>query len=107
MQFKFVEQKYTWSESIYHTIEFDADVTGIAELAALAEWLKANDEDHEHYELVRDWAADTAEQLEVPFTYTDVDGKTQTFTPASMWEASGGCEWEESAQYGYDYGWNI
>jgi hypothetical protein len=107
MQFRFVEQKSTWSDSTYTTIEFDDDVTGIAELAALAEWLKTVDDSHEHYELVMDWAADTAEMLEVPFTFTDVEGKTNTYTPASLWEASGGCEWEESAQYGYDYGWNV
>ena len=103
---KFVEQKYSWSDSTYTAIEFDEGVEGLAELAELAAWLKANDEDAEYYELVREWAADLAEDLEVPFTYTDVDGRSQTYTPASMWEASGGCEWEESAQEG-DYGWNI
>ena len=103
---KFVEQKYSWCDSTYTAIEFDEGVEGLAQLAELAAWLKANDEDDENHELVREWAADLAEDLEVPFTYTDVDGRSQTYTPASMWEASGGCEWEESAQDG-DYGWNI
>jgi hypothetical protein len=59
-------------------------------------------------DFLKDWARDLAEDAEVPFTFTSVGGKTNTYTPASMWEASGSCsEWEQSAQEGYDYGWNI
>lgn len=59
-------------------------------------------------DVLRDWATDTAESAELPFTYTDRDGDSQTYSPAALWEASGSCsEWEQSAQEGYDYGWNI
>jgi CubicO group peptidase (beta-lactamase class C family) len=59
-------------------------------------------------DFLKDWARDLAEDAEVPFTFTSVGGKTNTYTPASMWEASGSCsEWEQSAQEGYDYGWNV
>ncbi len=65
------------------------------------------DED-ELEDFIKDWAAETAEDAELPFTFTDRDGRSQTYTPASLWEASGSCsEWEESAQEGSDYGWNI
>lgn len=58
-------------------------------------------------EFIKDWAADIAESSELPFTYTTGEGSTNTYTPRSLWESSGSCEWETSAQYGYDYGWNI
>lgn len=58
-------------------------------------------------DFLKDWARDLAEDAEVPFTFTSVGGKTNTYTPASMWESSGSCEWETSAQEGYDYGWNV
>ena len=46
--------------------------------------------------------------LRLPSTYTDSEGTTNTYTPASLWEASGSCsEWEQSAQEGYDYGRNV
>ncbi|UAV90009.1 hypothetical protein REC_160 [Pseudomonas phage REC] len=88
------------------------DIEALAQLAALLKNLPeegALDLDQEGLEdFLKDWAADTAEQAELPFTYTDGFGSTQTYTPASLWEASGSCsEWEESAQEGYDYGWNI
>lgn len=89
---------------------------GIEELSLLASALKGLDNKASYLgmlagdveEVLRDWAQDTAEQAELPFTYVDGEGHTQTYTPASLWEASGSCsEWEESAQEGYDYGWNI
>jgi hypothetical protein len=59
-------------------------------------------------EFIKEWAADTAESAELPFTFTDSAGTAQIYTPASLWEASGSCsEWEQSAQYGYDFGWNV
>lgn len=59
-------------------------------------------------EFIKEWAEDVAESAELPFTYTDGSGRNQTYTPQTLWEASGSCsEWEQSAQYGYDYGWNI
>lgn len=63
--------------------------------------------DEEAVDWFEDFARDISEDLEVLFVYTQVSGKTRTYTPASLWESSGGCEWEESAQWGYDYGWNI
>ena len=58
-------------------------------------------------EFIKEWAADVAESAELPFTYTDGSGRSQTYTPQALWESSGSCEWETSAQEGYDYGWNI
>lgn len=59
-------------------------------------------------DFLKEWASEVAEGAELPFTFTDRDGQAQTYSPASLWEASGSCsEWEQSAQYGYDYGWNI
>lgn len=59
-------------------------------------------------ELLEDMATTYAEENEVYFTYRRADqGQPRQYTPESFWEASGGCEWEESAQYGYDYGWDI
>lgn len=86
----------------------------IAQLAQLAKALKnlpeegVFDLDQEALQdFLMEWASDTAESAELPFTFADRFGDVQTYTPASMWEASGGCEWEESAQYGSDYGWNV
>lgn len=90
----------------------DVDIEALAQLAKVLKNLPeegALDLDQEGLEdFLKDWAADTAEGAELPFTYTDGFGSVQTYTPASLWEASGSCsEWEESAQEGYDYGWNI
>ena len=51
-------------------------------------------------------AGEVAEELEIAFIYQGSSG-TREYTPAAFWSASGGCEWEESAQYGYDYGWDV
>jgi len=81
----------------------DNAVVALSELAAILKVVE--DEDIEDY--LKDYARDLAEDAELPFTFEDRDGDTQTYTPASLWESSGGCEWETSAQEGYDYGWNI
>lgn len=98
----------------YNQHDLETDLDGIELLAALAAVLKKLPEDgvldfdqDDLESFLQDWAADLAEQEELPFTYEKADGTTNTYTPASLWEASGGCEWEESAQYGYDYGWNL
>lgn len=57
-------------------------------------------------EVLEEQAADIAEELEIAFIY-DRDGSTREYTPQALWEASGSCEWEESAQYGSDYGWDV
>lgn len=97
-----------------HTLEglSDVDIEALAQLAKVLKNLPeegALDFDQEGLEdFLKDWAAEAAEGAELPFTYTDGYGSVQTYTPASLWEASGSCsEWEESAQEGYDYGWNI
>lgn len=103
----------TTTEYKSHDVEGLADgLPGLAQLATALQSLPADgalDMDYEELlEFLMEWASDTAEQLEVPFTFTDRDGDTNTYTPAALWEASGSCsEWEQSAQYGYDYGWNI
>lgn len=81
----------------------DNAVVALSELAAILKVVE--DEDIEDY--LKDYARDLAEDAELPFTFEGRDGDTQTYTPASLWESSGGCEWETSAQEGYDYGWNI
>lgn len=93
----------------------DGPLTDIEQLAALADLLQHLPEDGAFSmdvdtleEFLQEWASEIAEETELPFTYTNRDGEAQTYTPASLWEASGSCsEWEQSAQYGYDYGWNI
>lgn len=98
----------------YQKYDLETELEGIELLAALAAVLKNLPEDGAIdfsqdglEDFLQEWAAETAEEEELPFTYERADGSTQTYTPASLWEASGGCEWEESAQYGSDYGWNI
>lgn len=97
-----------------HAIEGLDGATAVEDLATLAQILQnlpsegaldLDEDDLEEY--LKDYARDLAEDGEVPFTYTTGYGKTNTYTPASLWESSGGCEWETSAQEGYDYGWNI
>lgn len=65
------------------------------------------EEDEVEIEALEEEAADLAERLEIEFVYVRADGTERKYTPQAFWEPSGGCEWEESAQYGYDYGWNL
>lgn len=113
-----VEGTYTTSGASYsyttHDLEglSDNELDNLAKLATVLQNLPeegALDFDFDDLEeFIKEWASDIAEQAELPFTYTDGSGRHQTYTPASLWEASGSCsEWEQSAQYGYDYGWNI
>lgn len=64
-------------------------------------------EDEGELEALEEEAADLAESLDIEFVYVRADGTERKYTPQALWEPSGGCEWEESAQYGYDYGWDI
>jgi hypothetical protein len=63
--------------------------------------------DEDTIERLEDEASDLAEFAEITFIYQRADGTERTYSPEAHWEASGGCEWVESAQYGSDYGWNI
>lgn len=56
-------------------------------------------------EVVEEAASEIAEELEIHFIY-DRDGSKREYTPRSLWQPSGGCEWEESASE-YDYGWDL
>lgn len=56
-------------------------------------------------ELIEETASEIAEDLEIHFIY-DRDGSVREYTPRSLWEPSGSCEWEESASE-YDYGWDL
>lgn len=92
----------------------DGALNDIQQLAAFADLLANLPEDGAFSmdadtleRFLKEWASEVAEGAELPFTFTDSAGTSQTYTPASLWEASGGCEWEQSAQYGYDYGWNV
>ncbi|WP_278939159.1 hypothetical protein [Pseudomonas helleri] len=106
---QFVQKSYMSGgrEVFYTSVEFTPGSTDQEMLAELAEWLSHCDGTEDQFDMVRDLAADIANDAEILFVYEDVDGNRQEYTPASMWEPSGGCEWETSAQYGYDYGWNI
>ena len=65
-------------------------------------------EDEDELEELEDLASDIAESLEIEFVYVrKTDGQERRYTPQSFWEPSGGCSWEESAQYGSDYGWDV
>lgn len=106
--------KFNGGTAHYNTHTFEGLGDGVEALSNLALLLKnipdegALDLDADALEdLLKDWARDLAEDAELPFTFEDRDGDTQTYTPQSLWESSGSCEWETSAQEGYDYGWNI
>lgn len=77
-----------------------------AELHELHDKLTAATDEGEIEELEEE-AAELAEELKIYFIYKRNDGTKRTYTPEAFWEPSGGCEWVESAQYGYDYGWDI
>ena len=64
-------------------------------------------EDEGEIESLEEEAAELAESLEIEFVYVRADGIERKYTPQAFWEPSGGCEWEESAKYGIDYGWQI
>ncbi|MNQ42925.1 hypothetical protein D3C85_566370 [compost metagenome] len=75
-------------------------------LTALVKKLELEADEGE-LEFLEEEAADLAEALEIEFIYTGVDGGTRRYSPEAFWEASGGCEWVESAEMGIHYGWNI
>jgi wyosine [tRNA(Phe)-imidazoG37] synthetase (radical SAM superfamily) len=56
-------------------------------------------------ETLEETASELAEELEIHFIY-ERDGSKREYTPRSLWQPSGGCEWEESASE-YDYGWDL
>lgn len=56
-------------------------------------------------ETLEETASELAEELEIHFIY-ERDGTSREYTPRSLWQPSGGCEWEESASE-YDYGWDL
>lgn len=64
-----------------------------------------SEEDEDELECLEEEAQDIAEALEIEFVYTRADGTKRVYSPEAFWEASGGCSWAESAQWGYDYGW--
>lgn len=65
------------------------------------------EEDPVEIERLEEDASELAESLEIEFVYVRADGTERKYTPQAFWEPSGGCEWQESAEYGYHYGWNI
>ena len=56
-------------------------------------------------DILEEIASELAEELEIHFIY-DRNGRQREYTPRSLWEPSGSCEWEESASE-YDYGWDL
>lgn len=52
-------------------------------------------------------AESIAEDWGLEFTFVAPGGKRSKYVSldASGWQPSDHCEWEESAAYGYDYGW--
>ena len=65
------------------------------------------EEDEGEIESLEEEAAELAESLEIEFVYVRADGTERKYTPQAFWEPSGGCEWQESAEYGVDYGWGV
>jgi hypothetical protein len=105
---------YNGGTASYNNHTFEGLGDGVEALSNLAVLLKNIPEDgaldlsaDDLEDLLKDWARDISEDAELPFTFEDRDGDTNTYTPASLWESSGSCEWETSAQEGYDYGWNV
>ncbi len=47
-----------------------------------------------------------SEYLEVELSY-QLEGRSRTYTPVANWESSSSCEWETSAEYGVDFGWDV
>jgi hypothetical protein len=73
----------------------------------------ALDQVHE-YENSEEWhleeATEIAEQYGLKFVYKgpyDERERTYTSLEASGWNPSTSCEWEQSAQFNVDYGWNV
>lgn len=95
--------KTIFLDSVWY-YEVESTVANLARVTATLEQL--SEENEEHRGDLEDIAATMAEDLEVEFVY-QIDGRERKYTPQAFWEPSGGCEWEESAQYGYDYGWDI
>lgn len=97
----------------YKHIEFDGeDLEGLNNARIILETLAQMDElSFAGYELesiveiVEEHASEFAEELEIHFIY-DRNGRQREYTPRSLWQPSGGCEWEESASE-YDYGWDL
>lgn len=90
-------------EAERHNERLQASVAEFNELMAKLR----SEEDEVELECLEDEAQELAEELEIEFVYTRADGTVRTYTPEAFWEPSGGCEWVESAQWGYDYGWNV
>lgn len=97
----------------YKHIEFDGeDLEGLNNARIILETMAQMDEltlggyNLEYLvEIVEEHASEIAEELEIHFIY-DRDGSVREYTPRSLWQPSGGCEWEESASE-YDYGWDL
>jgi dsRNA-specific ribonuclease len=97
----------------YKRIEFDGeDLDGLNNARIILETMAQMDELtlggynlEQLVEIVEEQASDIAEELEIHFIY-DRDGSVREYTPRSLWQPSGGCEWEESASE-YDYGWDL
>ena len=74
-------------------------------LAQLTELTFAGEDLESLIDTIEEQASELAEELEIHFIY-DRDGSKREYTPRSLWEPSGGCEWEESASE-YDFGWDL
>lgn len=115
--------QYTWGKPPYTQYqELDVDLEGVADdsiavlnayRAALEAVSRADDTlqighlgQDDIFETLKESAAEVAEEAGVVFVF-DNDGSKSEYTPASLWEESGSCEWETSAQEGYDYGWDL
>jgi hypothetical protein len=110
----YTESAWTDNDKMYYLVEVEGlddanDVVALSQLRVALEDYAAREATVENKTIIAQLqyiAAEIAEDLEIPFIYSHA-GVTREYTPAAAWEASGGCEWEESAQEGYDYGWDI
>lgn len=82
--------------------EYPRDLPFMARLVATLEQPELDEGDREALE---ELAAELAEELEIYFAYQH-EGKERKYSPQAFWEPSN-CEWAQSAQEGYDYGWDV
>lgn len=82
--------------------EYANDLPFMARLVATLEQSELDEGDRESLE---ELATELAEELEIYFVY-QYEGKERKYSPQAFWEPSN-CEWAQSAQEGYDYGWDI
>lgn len=107
--------EYKVTRHTYKRVEMEGDTTDLdglnnarivlEALSVMTELEFAGHNLEEMVDTMEEVASEIAEELEIHFIY-ERDGSKREYTPRSLWQPSGGCEWEESASE-YDYGWDL